>query len=348
MSSTTNGATIYATVNSTFRVLRRTPALWLLPAALILSLLLFAGRMLFADHTRYVTGTVEATRADIASKIPARIQRFYVEEGARVAYGDTLLRFENREVTARMEQARAAMSAAQAKYSMALNGARKEEIAMAEKGWKQADWSAEAIRKTYERMKSLHDEGVISSQQWDEADYRYRAAVDMRDAAHEKYLMVTRGARPEEKEAAKDLYLQGKNALAEAESYFDESTLRAPIAGVIEKRIVNEGELVAAGYPLLTIVDPIHWWVIVSIDERNAGTMHVGDSLRCLLPAKGATPVVMKIVRMSVMGDFATRRATNELNSFDTRSFEVKLVPVDPGIDAARGMTVLVPLGPDR
>jgi HlyD family secretion protein len=197
-------------------------------------------------------------------------------------------------------------------------------------------------------MKSLHDEGVVSNQQWDEADYRCRAAEDARDAAREKYLMTLQGARPEEKEAAKDLYEQGMNALAEAESYFDETTLRSPIAGIVEKRIVNEGELVAAGYPLMTIVDPAHWWVIVNIDERRAGNLRVGDSLRCLIPAKGSSPVTMKIARVSVMGDFATRRATNELNSFDTRSFEVKLVPLDAGLEAARGMTVLVPAGTGR
>ncbi len=348
MASTTTNAALHEAAGKALRAFRHTPSLWLLPGAVLLSLVLFAGKMIFADHTRYVTGTVEATRADIASKIPARIQKFYVEEGSRVACGDTLLRFENREVAAKVAQARAAMSAAQARYAMALSGARKEEVAMAEKLWKQAVASAEIMGKTYDRMKSLHDDGVISSQQWDEADYRYRAAVDARDAAHEKYLMTMRGARPEEKEAAKELYLQGMNALAEAESYYDETTLRSPIGGIVEKRIVNEGELVSAGYPLMTIVDPAHWWVIVNIDERSAGAFRVGDSLRCVLPAKGSSPVVMRIVRLSVMGDFATRRATNELNSFDTRSFEVKLVPADPGLEVSRGMTVLVPAGDPR
>ncbi|HTY57495.1 MAG TPA: efflux RND transporter periplasmic adaptor subunit [Bacteroidota bacterium] len=337
-----------STLRSAARTVRRSPALWPLPAALVLSLILFTGHILTADHTRYATGTVEATRADIASKIPARIRQFDVDEGSRVARGDTLLRFENREIAARVGQARAAMSAAQARYAIALNGARKEEVAMAEKTWKQACSAAEVAGKTYDRLKELHDEGVISHQQWDEADYRYRAAVDARDAAHEKYLMTMRGARPEEKEAARELYLQGVSALAEAESYLDETTLRAPIGGIVEKRIVNEGELVAAGYPLLTIVDPARWWVIVNVDERSAGNLHPGDSLRCLIPAKGSAPVTMRIARMSVMGDFATRKATNELNSFDTRSFEVKLVPLGACPGVARGMTVLVPVGAGR
>jgi HlyD family secretion protein len=323
---------------------RHQPLLLILPAVVLLALLVAGVRWLITDHTVYVAGTIEATHIDVSSKIPARIRRFLVDEGSAVSAGDTLLCFENREIGAKVGQARAAMGAAEARYRMAVTGARKEEVAMARNAFRQAGWSVEGLRKTYDRMKALRAEEVISQQQWDEIDYRYRAAVELRDAAREKYDMVRRGARAEDKEAAHGLYLQAQSAVAEAESYLDETTLRAPIGGVVEKKMVDDGEIAAAGYPLISIIDPARWWVIVNLDERTAGRLTVGQTLSCRVPSKNDALLAMRVVRVSVLSDFATKRATNEQNSFDTRTFEVKMVPADTTVRLHEGSTVLVPV----
>lgn len=326
-------------------LLNTQPLLWILPVVAVLALLVVVAAHLFGDNTRYLTGTVEATHVDLAAKIPARVQRFLVEEGQTVRPGDTLVVFENREVTAKVAQARAVLAAAEARYAMALHGARKEEVAMAEDTYNQAEWGVQVLKKTYDRMKQLHDEGVVSSQQWDEVDFKYRAAVEQRDAALERFRMVKSGARTEEKDAAYALTLQARNTVAEAESYFDETALRAPIAGVVEKTIVDPGELVAAGYPLLTVVDPHRWWVIVHVPETEIGSLTVGQVLDCTAPSRKDATLPMRVARVSVMSDFATRKATNEMNSFDIRTFEVKLVPVNATEPMFEGASMLIPIG---
>jgi HlyD family secretion protein len=331
-------------MNTIKQTLKTYPLLWFVPVVVVLALVVAVVSYATTDHTRYAAGTVEATHIDIAAKIPARIKTFRVEEGDSVAAGDTLLLFENREVGAKVGQARAALSAAEARYAMALHGARKEEVTMADKAYQQADAGMQVMKRTYDRMKPLHDQGVISSQQWDEVDFKYRAAVDQRDAAYERYLMVRRGARVEEKDAASSLALQARSAVAEAESYFDETSLRAPAHGIVEKCIADAGELVSAGYPLMTIVDPAKWWVIANMEERSTGAIHVGDILECVVPSRGDARIPFRVVRVSVLADFATRKATNETNSYDMRTFEVKLVPAGTVPPMFEGSTVLVPL----
>jgi HlyD family secretion protein len=331
-------------MKSIMQILKTYPLLWFVPVVVVFALAVAVVSYATTGHTRYATGTVEATHIDVAAKIPARIRTFRVQEGDSVGVGDTLVVFENREIGARVGQARGALGAAEARYAMAMHGARKEEIAMAENAWRQADWGMKVMKKTYDRMQSLHTEGVVSSQQWDEVDYKYRAAVEQRDAAYERYLMVRSGARVEEKDAASSIAMQARSAVVEAESYYDETSLRAPSCGVVEKCIADPGELVSAGYPLLTIVDPNAWWVVVNIDERSVGTLHVGDVLECVVPSRSDARLPFRVARVSVMADFATRKATNETNSFDLRTFEVKLVPagqIDPMFE---GSTVLVPI----
>jgi HlyD family secretion protein len=320
------------------------PVLLLLAGALALTLLVVLVRLVMGAGTQYVTGTVETKHVDVSAKIPARIAGFLVEEGKAVHRGDVLLSFENREVSAKVAQARGAMSAAEARYTMAMNGARREEVEMALRAYKQAEWNEEIMKKTFDRVRSLHEEGVVSNQQWDEVDYRYRAAVEMRDAAYQRYLMVKNGARTEEKEAAKGLLMQAKNAVAEAESYLDETALHAPIDGIVEKKIVEEGELVAAGYPLLTLVNPEEWWVIVNVEEKETNAFAVGSTVTCRVPSLGDKPVRFTVARVNVLSDFATKKATNESGSFDSRTFEVKLVPVEKSVHLFQGSTVLVPV----
>jgi HlyD family secretion protein len=325
-------------------LLKIQPLLWIIPAVVVVAAIVVLGFGIFGDHTRYLTGTVEATHIDVAAKIPARVQHFFVEEGQTVHAGDTLVIFENREVGAKVEQARAVLAATEARYAMALHGARKEEVAMAEDAYKQAEWGVQVMKKTYDRMKQLHDEGVVSSQQWDEVDFKYRAAVEQRDAALERFRMVKAGARTEEKDAAYALTLQARNTVAEAQSYFDESTLRSPIDGVVEKKIVDAGELVAAGYALVTVVDPQTWWVVVHVPESEISGINVGQVLNCKAPSRKGAVIPLRVARVSVMSDFATRKATNEMNSFDLRTFEVKLVPVNSSEPLFEGASMLIPL----
>ena len=326
------------------QTLKAQPLLLIIPAVAVAALMITVASRLSGDTTRYLTGTVEATHVDVAAKIPARVKRFYVDEGTPIAAGDTLVIFENREVGAKVAQARAVLAASEARYAMAMNGARKEEVAMALNSCKQAEWGVQVMKKTYDRMMQLHDEGVVSSQQWDEVDFKYRAAVELRDAAMERYRMVKAGARSEEKDAAFALTEQARNTVVEAESYFDETTLRAPIGGIVEKRIVDPGELVAAGYPLVTVVDPQQWWVIVHLPETEVGGLTIGKVIDCKVPSQHGATVRMRVARVSAMSDFATKKATNEMNSFDIRTFELKLVPVTTSDRIFEGASVLVPL----
>ena len=216
-------------MRSLMNIMKTTPLLWFVPFTVVLALgiaiVVYAG----TDHTRYATGTVEATHIDVAAKIPARIRTFRVEEGDSVLPATRCWCLRTVRSVRRVGQARGALGAAEARYAMAMHGARKEEIAMAEKAYRQADWGMKVMKKTYDRMQPLHTEGVISSQQWDEVDFKYRAAVEQRDAAYERYMMVRSGARVEEKDAASSIALQARSAVAEAESYYDETSLRAPV-----------------------------------------------------------------------------------------------------------------------
>ena len=61
-----------------------------------------------------ITGEAETTEYRVSGKVPGRIETFFYEEGEQVKKGDTLVVIDSPEVHAKLAQARAARSAAEA------------------------------------------------------------------------------------------------------------------------------------------------------------------------------------------------------------------------------------------
>ena len=100
-----------------------------------------------------------------------------------------------------MVQARNAADAAAAIAQMAQNGARKEQVQAAAQLYEQAKAGLEIAEKSYNRVKKLYEEEVISAQKFDEAEAMYKSAQAQVKAAKSQYDMAVNGARAEERSA---------------------------------------------------------------------------------------------------------------------------------------------------
>ena len=66
-----------------------------------------------------------------------------------------------------------------------------------------------------------------------------------------------------------------------------------------------------------------------------------GTELNVKIPAVGKDTIKFRVNYISVMGDFATWRATKAKGDFDMKTFEVRAVPVEPINDLRAGMSAL-------
>jgi HlyD family secretion protein len=196
-------------------------------------------------------------------------------------------------------------------------------------------------RKTYARMKRLNTEGVIPSQKLDEASAQYKSAAKAADAAREAYKLYATGSRYEDKMMAGAKVRKARGAVAEVNSYLRENRLRAPNKGQITDIPVEEGELVAAGYPIMTIVDLSDVWVTFNVREDMLTKLPMGKIFEVTVPAIGKKPIKVKVNYISAMGNFATWRATRIKGDFDMKTFEVRAVPVTPVNGLRAGMSAV-------
>lgn len=287
-----------------------------------------------------ITGIVEGKSVDVASKIPGRVERILFKEGAPVKKGDTLAILESKEMSAKVEQARSVMEAAKAKFALVRKGAREEEKRGALKLYDQARYQFEYVSKTWERFKKLYSEKVVSSQEMDGVEFQYKAAREQMEAAKAKYDMAMNGARPEEITATEALFNQAVNTYNEASAYYQELVIKAPIEGEISNSIVDEGEVISAGYPIFTLLAPRDYYVVVQIREDKLGSVKLGKIFKGVVPGLGNREMEFEVSYIASMADFATWKPTNQKGEFDLKMFEIRLRPVQDTDGFRPGMTV--------
>ena len=296
------------------------------------------------DNGNYKIGVVEIDEVDVASKIPGRIETLNVKEGDKVIKGDVLAILESKEIDAKVGQAEGAMNAAKSKLDMVNKGAREEEKLATEKLYMQAKHQFEFADKTKKRFNNLLKDSVISIQEFDEIEFKYKAAKDQMEAAEAKYKMVMKGAREEEKGAVAGLYQQAENAYNEAMAYYSELEIKSPIDGEVSNRIADEGEIFASGYPVFTIINPKEYYVVLQVREDELGNIKLGDYFYGTVPALGNEQFEFKVNYISPMADFASWKPTNQKGDFDLKTFEVHLRSDEPIENMRPGMTVKINL----
>ncbi len=289
-----------------------------------------------------VRGEVDAKQISVATKIIGRVSRLYVEEGQQVKKGDTLMLIDSPEVYAKLMQAEAAKAAASAQSSKAQKGARSEQIDAAKSVWEKAKAASDLMEKTYERIQTLYEEGVVPAQKRDEVETQMKAAQLTAKAAESQYNMAKNGARSEDKTAAAALVNQANGAVSEVESYIKETEVIAKFNGQVTTIIPNEGELVTAGLPVITITDLSDPWMTFNIREDWLPKVKQGKQFPVSIPALGLKDAMVEVTFINALGSFATNTATKTVGDYDLKTFEVRMKPVDKIEGLLPGMSVIV------
>ncbi|MBP1630719.1 MAG: secretion protein HlyD family protein [Bacteroidetes bacterium] len=287
-------------------------------------------------------GEFEATEVRVSGKLPGRILEFKIKEGSSVSKGDTLVIIDSPEIYAKLDQAQAAQDAAQAMSSKAQNGTRKEQIAGALDQLEMAQAAESFAKKTYDRMSNLYQKGVISAQKFDEVEAQYKASVSRTKAARSQYEMALNGAQKEDKLAAVAQVNRARGAVNEASSYLNETRLVAPISGEISDIFPKAGELVGSGSPIMSIVDLNDIWITFNVREDLLNKIKIGDILTAKVPALGNKEIKIKINYIKALGSYATWKATKLTDEYDTRTFEVRAIPLQKEKDFRPGMSALI------
>lgn len=247
-------------------------------------------------------GHVEVTEVRLAPEGGGRIVELAVEEGDTVEAGALILRLDPRTPSLAIERAKAEHRRAEAQLRLQLAGARPEEVAQAEAQARAARDDLAAARAELasaeadlERFESLLRANAGSRKQRDDAATRrdmarerVQAAQSRANAADQVTARLRAGARAEEIDAARAHVAAAAVAIASAEEALNDTTLRAPIAGVITETLVSLGEVIAPRAPAVVLADLANAWADVFVDEPAIPRLRLNQSAMVFTDAGGA------------------------------------------------------------
>ena len=210
-------------------------------------------RLAPAPDMRVTTGTVRAaTVATLSAKVLGNVTRVLVNEGDPVHAGQVLVEIDGRDIHAKVEQARAAVHAAD------------EAIAAAAAGVAGAEANAKFADATLARFTALRERGSVSPHEFEEVSAKQKGA-------HAELDRATNG-----REALLAQRSQAAAGVAEAETFLSYTQVRSPIDGIVSARFVDAGAQAAPGVPLITVEDNRQYRVETTVDEDLAARIQPG------------------------------------------------------------------------
>lgn len=307
---------------------------------LLLGLIAFGLWKAYQPQAIELQGRVEAETVHISTKVPSRIEEFYVTEGQSIKKGQALVRFVSPELEAKKEQAQAALQSATAFHSTIYRGAQQENIDTLYANWQAMKTQAELAATTYKRGENLYQQGVISRQRRDEMLAAKTSAREAAEAAYQQYARAKRGSTEQQKSTADAQVAMAQAAVKEANALTEETKLYSPTDGTVSKTYGKPTELVATGVPVVSIIEDHDLWISLNVREDMYSSVYKTKTLEGYIPALDRK-TTFKVKSIDAEGDFATIKTTRQTGGYDIRSFKFHLVPEQSIPDLKVGMSVL-------
>jgi RND family efflux transporter MFP subunit len=260
-----------------------------------------------------VGGTVEAYESsEIGFQVAGRVRRMAVEEGQRVSAGQLIAELDPADYQFGADASAGEAAAARAVADKAHAGARKQELEQARAAWEQAD-------DEYRRMKTLFERKSLAPNDFKKIEARWKVTRETYDQARE-------GARREDISAADAKAHQAQAGSRASDKKVADTKLRAPIEGVIARRLADTGEMVAAGMPVVSVMKLNPARVRVGVPESEIGKVRIGRPARIWIPSMAGRVFTGHVELLGYAAEPASR------------TFAIRLLVRNPQLELRAGM----------
>ncbi|WP_321927530.1 HlyD family secretion protein [Paraburkholderia guartelaensis] len=240
------------------------------------------------DYVAHANGRLELARVDVAVKYGGRIVDLPVREGDVLAAGDVVARQDNDELRAQLDAAKAA---------------RERAAGAAIRAAAQLDASGAQVRLAQleaSQATKLFDAAQISDVERD----RRRLALEGAQAGES----AARATRAEAGYAIAEAEAQ----IARLQAVLNDTTVRAPLAGRVEYRVVEIGTVLPAGGRVVSMLNPDDIYFTIFLPGPQAGKLAIGADARIVLDAFPREPIAARIGYVSDDAQFTPKYVETE------------------------------------
>jgi RND family efflux transporter MFP subunit len=227
-------------------------------------------------EVRLAGSVVARNQTEIYAEVSGRIVEVRANDGDRVEAGTPLVRLRATEFEEQLLQAEAGLRVADARV-------------------KQAEANSTRAQATLRRMATIVERNLGSAAELEAAQAEALSA--------EAELLLMQAERQ-----------QAASVVEERRSALDETTIRAPISGIVGARDAEVGQIATTSTPLFVIGDPTSMRVTITLTQRMLGYIETGTSVSIVSDAAPAQPLSAEISRISPFLHPVTRTTKAEID----------------------------------
>ncbi len=310
-----------------------------------------------ADHYQTqvdFTGRVEARRiTDLSFELNGKVESIAVDEGDAVAAGQAIAQLDTALLQTQRVKAAAQLEQAQAQLDEMVAGPRAEDIAEARAMVTAADAAYQRFDEERQRKNDLHQRGVATLKERNDARNDAAEAAAELQAARERLNELEAGTRKEQIAAQRAAVAAWTAELENIDVSINKSALPAPFAGRITRRLIDEGAVVNAGQVLARLVEADQLELHVGVPVEVAAGLAVGDKQTVIIRDRVRNGEIQSIIAevddrtrtrkviVTLKNDAAESVVSGEVGFLRSRrsvSAQGFWVPLDSLVRSSRGL----------
>jgi HlyD family secretion protein len=278
-------------------------------------------------------GRVEGNTENIpvAAAIDGVIREVRVKEGQKVLAGDILAEIGCDDLSAQIRSLEAAAESARQVRTRVLRGSRDEERRAAERETQAAQALADEAEKRSHRMNELVKD-VVARADADTAERDFHNTRASLEAAKEREKLAKAGPLPEEVAKADADVVDAEQRLRSTIARKEKCSIKAPISGTVLRVHLKAGEAFSTimPKPIFTIADVSRFRVRAEIDERDLGSVRLGQKAAIHAEGFPDSPIIGQITWLAATMGRKTALSTNPAEKTD-RDIREALIDFEPG-----------------
>lgn len=321
-----------------------------------------------AENLIQGTGRIDGDLINLNAKYPGRLNGIGVEEGERVRRNQTIALIDSQESRAQHDQAVARLDVARREYrsrEIELDILRRTlpqtllkadaNLALSQRSRDELDRMLSAQKnivaqseKDFERMRDLVEKRLVESRQLETAELKLKTdreqlgALIYKRKQLDETIAIAESSRIEAVLAQRkiDAMQEANNALAagikameasqaQSRAVLSEMELRSPVDGFVVERIAHNGEVVGAGNPVVTLIDPSSLYLKIFVDTLQNGKIKIADRAVIFVDAYPDRPIAAKVVRIEQKAEFTPKEVSVASDRIQ-RVYAVHLKPLKP------------------
>jgi membrane fusion protein (multidrug efflux system) len=248
-------------------------------------------------HEETDDAQVERNMNPIIPRVTGYVTKVYVKDNDIVKKGDTLFVIDDKDYVVRVEDAKAALTAAEGNYEVAKAdiGTSSANVSVSEANLQSSKGSIEAAKvrlwradSDFKRFENLYKNHSITKQQYEQAQAAKQEAeaqlkvLQQQQAAsnYQKSVSVSRSnVSGKQTEVASANIKRAKAALDAANLNLGYTVVTAQVDGQVSAIDIQPGQLVQPGQSLFYIIGSQETWVVANFKETQLNKMKEGQKV---------------------------------------------------------------------